>query len=273
MSARSVERVPPRSIAPGAVAVRVDRVTKTYGGRRNPVHALREVSFDFVSGSFTAVMGPSGSGKSSLLNCAAGLVTPTSGEVYLGETPLSGLSEAALSKLRRDRIGFVFQAYNLLSALTVEQNVVLPLRLAGRRAPKDRVRNVLHRVGLADRVRHRPPELSGGEQQRASIARALVTDPAVVFADEPTGALDTHSASEVLALLREAVDGFAQTVVMVTHDPVAASFADSVVLIADGQLAGVLDRPTADVIADRVTSLGAWGPAAPAPARPLPVQS
>jgi putative ABC transport system ATP-binding protein len=203
-------------------------------------------------------MGPSGSGKSTFLNCAAGLDRPTSGRVVLGDTELCSRSEAELTELRRDRIGFVFQAYNLLGSLTVEENVTLPLRLAERRTDRAFLREVLTAVGLGEYGRRRPSELSGGQQQRVAIARALINHPDVVVADEPTGALDIRSSRQVLELLRSIVDDMGQTVLMVTHDPVAASFADSVVFLADGRLAGDLPRPTPEQVAARMTHLGEW---------------
>ncbi|WP_409184235.1 ABC transporter ATP-binding protein [Amycolatopsis sp. VS8301801F10] len=234
-------------------AVRLESVRKEYGR----VTALDGVSLSFPRGGFTAVMGPSGSGKSTFLHCAAGLDRPTSGSVLLDDQELGKLSETQLTKLRRDKVGFVFQAFNLLPALTVEQNVVLPLRLAGRRADRRRVAEMLGHVGLSDRRKHLPGQLSGGQQQRVAIARALVSRPAVLFADEPTGALDTRTAGEILGLLSESVRG-GLTVVMVTHDPVAASYADRVVFLADGRVAGELHRPTATAVAERMTHLGAW---------------
>jgi len=235
-----------------AVALRA--ITKVYGSGGGAVTALREVTADFAPGTFTAVMGPSGSGKSTLLQCAAGLDRPTSGEIRLAGQALGGLSEAKLTRLRRDRIGFVFQSFNLLPSLTAELNVALPLRLAGRRPAKGEVRDMLAVVGLADRARHRPSELSGGQQQRVAIARALVTRPSVVFADEPTGMLDSATSREVLGLLR-GLTGSRQTVVMVTHDPVAAAYADRVLFLADGQVAGELHDPTAQSVAARMTGL------------------
>jgi putative ABC transport system ATP-binding protein len=203
-------------------------------------------------------MGPSGSGKSTFLNCAAGLDRPTSGSVWLGDVELSTLNETKLTEVRRQRIGFIFQAYNLLGALNVEENVTLPLRLAERRTDKAFLDQVLTAVGLGDYGRRRPSELSGGQQQRVAIARALITRPDVVVADEPTGALDTRSSKQVLELMRQVVDDMGQTVLMVTHDPVAASYADSVVFLADGRLAGELTRPTSDQVAARMTHLGEW---------------
>ncbi|MFF6995238.1 ABC transporter ATP-binding protein [Streptomyces sp. NPDC008313] len=236
-------------------ALRLESVSKVYGGAGS-VTALDDVSLTLPAGTFTAVMGPSGSGKSTLLQCAAGLDRPTSGRVFVDGTEMAGGSEAKLTKFRRQRIGFVFQHFNLLPTLTVMQNVTLPLRLAGRKIDRDRCRSVLERVGLGERLDHRPSQLSGGQQQRVAIARALVTSPSVVFADEPTGALDTRSARDVLALLQEAVRVYDQAVVMVTHDPVAASYADSVLFLADGQLVGRLERPTAEAVAERMTHLG-----------------
>jgi putative ABC transport system ATP-binding protein len=229
-----------------------------FGRGAASVTALDKVSIALPVGSFSAVMGPSGSGKSTLLHCAAGLDRPTSGTVYLGDTDMSRLKEAALTGLRRERVGFVFQDYNLLPALTVEQNITLPLRLAGRRVEPGWLHQVVEQVGLADRISHLPSELSGGQQQRVAIARALVTHPEVMFADEPTGALDTRTGRQVLMLLRSVVDTFGQTVLMVTHDPVAASFADRVVFLADGRFADSLERPTPPVVAERMTRLGEW---------------
>jgi putative ABC transport system ATP-binding protein len=250
-----------------ADVVSLTDVRKTYGGKRHSVVALDGVSIGFGRATFTAVMGPSGSGKSTFLHCAAGLDRPTGGSVAVDGQDLGELSEVALTRLRRQRIGFVFQAFNLLPALTVQDNVTLPLRLSGRRAKADTVRRVIDQVGLGDRRKHLPGELSGGQQQRVAIARALVTQPAVIFADEPTGALDTRTARDVLGLLRGAVDHAGQTVVMVTHDPVAASYADRVVFLADGKLVGELVNPTAEAVADRMTHLGAWAEREPAGAR------
>jgi putative ABC transport system ATP-binding protein len=238
--------------------VRLESVRKVYGGPKNAVTALDGVSIGLNRGTFTAVMGPSGSGKSTFLQCAAGLDRPTSGTVLLDGVDLSPLSERALTELRRERIGFIFQAFNLLPALSVVDNVTLPLRLAGHRPKHAAVDDVLERVGLADRRTSRPGQLSGGQQQRVAIARALITQPAVIFGDEPTGSLDTYTAREVLTLLREAVRESGQTVVMVSHDPVAAAYADRVLFLADGRIAGSLDRPTADQVAERMTHLGAW---------------
>jgi len=237
------------------------------------VTALDDVTLAFPRGTFTAVMGPSGSGKSTLLQCAAGLDRPTSGSVTMGGTELTTLSETKLTLLRRERVGFVFQAFNLLPSLTAEQNVALPLRLAGRRVPKARIREVLQQVGLGERARHRPTELSGGQQQRVALARALVTRPEVLFGDEPTGALDSRTGREVLTLLRSMVDRESQTVVMVTHDPVAASHADRVVFLVDGRLNGELVGAATHDIATHMAELEDTPPARrtalPAP-RPTP---
>jgi putative ABC transport system ATP-binding protein len=248
------------SQAPGAAAiapaVAVRDVRKVHGKGDSAVVALDGVSVGLPRGSFTAIMGPSGSGKSTFLNVAAGLDRPTSGTVTLGDVDLARLSERRLTMLRRQRIGFVFQAFNLLPSLTVAQNIALPMRLDGRRARRSSVREVAARVGLEKRLHHRPAQLSGGQQQRVAIARALITRPEVVFADEPTGALDTRTGRDVLALLREVVDADGHTVVMVTHDPAAAAHADRVVLLADGRLAGALDAPSADAVAERLAHLG-----------------
>jgi putative ABC transport system ATP-binding protein len=235
--------------------LRVVDLTKIYGTSPTTVTALTGVSTDFAGASFTAVMGPSGSGKSTLLQCASGLDRPTSGSVYIDGTELVQGSETEIIRFRRTRIGFIFQQYNLLPSLTVLQNVTLPMRLAGKKVDRQRCVSLLAQVGLGDRLDHRPAELSGGQQQRVAIARALAARPSVVFADEPTGALDGASAREVLELLREAVDVHRQTVVMVTHDPVAAAYADSVVFLADGQIVGTMTEPTAARVADQMLRL------------------
>ncbi len=238
-------------------AVRLSAVSKVYGKGGNTVTALNDVTIEIPYGTFTAVMGPSGSGKSTFLHCAAGLDRPSSGSITLGDMALDNLSETKLTELRRQRIGFVFQAFNLIPSLTVMQNITLPLRLAGKSPDRAWLKEILDRVGLADRTRHRPAQLSGGQQQRVAIARALVTRPDVIFADEPTGALDMRTAQEILALLRETVETVRQTVVMVTHDPVAASYADAVLFLADGQVVGTLPRSDASVIAGRMTQMEA----------------
>jgi putative ABC transport system ATP-binding protein len=227
-------------------AVELRAVSRIYGSGAAAVTALDTVDLSIAPASFTAVMGPSGSGKSTLLHCAAGLDRASGGDVVIDGVPLGGLSERALTRLRRARVGFVFQSFNLIPALTAEQNVVLPLRLAGRKPEPGEVGAMLAEVGLLDRAKHRPGELSGGQQQRVAIARALVSRPAVLFADEPTGALDTASSRDVLRLLRLAVDRHAQTVVMVTHDPYAAAHADRVVFLKDGRIADEWRSPADD---------------------------
>jgi putative ABC transport system ATP-binding protein len=236
-------------------AVLLESVTKTYGSGLAAVTALDNVSLSFPVASFTAVMGPSGSGKSTLLQCAAGLDRPDSGTVSIGGTELSGLGETALTRMRRDRVGFVSQSFNLMPSLTAAQNVELPLRLAGRKADPKAVQAALAAVGLADRTRHRPSELSGGQQQRVAIARALVTSPRVLFADEPTGALDSSTSRGVLNLLSTMVTERGQTVIVVTHDPVAAAYADRVIFLADGRVADTVERPTAEAVAAHMTRL------------------
>ncbi|MFI6320015.1 ABC transporter ATP-binding protein [Nonomuraea sp. NPDC050556] len=238
--------------------VRLDAVSKVYGKGQGAVAALREVSIGIPRGSFTAVMGPSGSGKSTFLHCAAGLDVPSSGSVRLGGTELAGMDETKLTELRREKIGFVFQSFNLISSLNVVENITLPLRLA--KSPVDQawLDQVIRRVGLDGRAGHLPSQLSGGQQQRVAIARALATRPEVVFGDEPTGALDTMTARDVLLLLRQVVAEMGQTVVMVTHDPVAASYADTVLFLADGRIVDAMSAPTADKVAERMTRLGAW---------------
>jgi putative ABC transport system ATP-binding protein len=240
---------------PNASAVVLDRVTKTYRSKAGKVPALRDVTYAFPRGSFTAVMGPSGSGKSTLLQCAAGLDKPSSGRVLLADTDLGKLDAVRQTKLRRSRMGFVFQAYNLLPALSAYENIALPLRLAGTQPRRSDVRAVLDRVGLGGMGRRRPAELSGGQQQRVAVARALVTRPDVLFADEPTGALDTGTSRQIMGLLRHAKEHDGQTVVMVTHDPSAAAYADTVVFLEDGQIAGSLRGATATEIAAAMSEL------------------
>ncbi|WP_199442970.1 ABC transporter ATP-binding protein [Umezawaea beigongshangensis] len=249
-------------------AIRLTAVRKLHGRRDNRVVALEEVTTRFGRGAFTAIVGPSSSGKSTSSQCAAGLDQPTSGAVLLEEHELSDMTETELTELRRDRIGFVLQAFNLLPVLTVRQNVTLPLRLAGRKPDRDRVARILDQIDLAQQSNHPPAELSGGQQQRVTIARALLSDPAVIFADEPTGALDTRAARDVLSLLRHSSRAAGQTIVMVTHDPVAASHADHVLFLADGRLTGELHSPTAESVADRMPRLGAFADEGP---RPQPV--
>ncbi|MBH5132769.1 ABC transporter ATP-binding protein [Streptomyces sp. PU10] len=233
-------------------AARVVDAVKVYGGGDTAVRALDGVSVDFPAGRFTAIMGPSGSGKSTLMHCAAGLDTLTSGSARIGETDLSTLDDRRLTLLRRDRVGFVFQAFNLVPTLTVAENITLPLDLAGRRGDTEWVDALIDVVGLRDRLHHRPAELSGGQQQRVAVARAFAGQPDVVFADEPTGNLDSRSGGEVLGLLGRTVRQTGRTVVMVTHDPVAAAHADEVVFLADGRLVDRMDAPSADKVLDRM---------------------
>lgn len=236
-------------------AAELVEVRKSYGRSAAAVEALRGISVRFPKSTFTAVMGPSGSGKSTLLLCAAGLETPTAGEVLVAGRPLSRLGEKQRTMLRRDQVGFVFQSFQLIDSLTAAQNVALPLRLAGRRPDRARVQSLLAAVGLTGRGGHRPNELSGGEQQRVAIARAMAPRPAVIFADEPTGALDSRNGRRVLTLLRELVDDTGQTIVLVTHDPIAASCADRVIFLSDGVTRGILERPGAAAVAARMTEL------------------
>jgi putative ABC transport system ATP-binding protein len=242
------------------MAVLIDSITKTYGIGPSTITALDKVSLSFPAGSFTAVMGPSGSGKSTLLQCAAGLDRPDSGKVSIGGIDLSRLGETALTRLRRDRVGFVFQSFNLMPSLTAAQNVELPLRLAGRKADPKAIQAALATVDLANRTRHRPSELSGGQQQRVAIARALVSGPQALFADEPTGALDTSTSRQVLELLSGLVTERKQTVIVVTHDPMAAAYTDRVIFLADGRIADTLEHPTAEAVAARVTRLEVSAP-------------
>jgi putative ABC transport system ATP-binding protein len=237
-------------------AVRVAGIVKVYGAGEAAVRALDGVSVDFEAGRFTAIMGPSGSGKSTLMHCAAGLDTVDAGTVTVGGTVLTGLSDRALTRLRRERIGFVFQSFNLLPTLTAAQNIRLPLELAGRRPDRAWFDHVVEVLGLTDRLDHRPAQLSGGQQQRVACARALLSRPDVIFADEPTGNLDSRSGAGVLDFLRRCVRDLGQTVVMVTHDPNAAAHADRVVLMADGRLVGELTAPTADRVLDALRHLG-----------------
>jgi len=247
---------PPSGRQPAVVpAARARAVTRVYGHGPAAVTALDAVSLDIPAGSFTAVMGPSGSGKSTLMHCMAGLDAVTSGRIWIGDIELSGLRERQLTRLRRDRVGFVFQAYNLLPVLTAAENITQPLDIAGQVAEPQWLATVTGTVGLDDRLRHRPGELSGG-QQRVAIARALASRPDIVFADEPTGNLDSRASAEVLGLLRRSVTEFGQTVVMVTHDPVAASYAGRVVFLADGRIAGGLDQPTPGSVLDAMKNLG-----------------
>jgi putative ABC transport system ATP-binding protein len=242
-----------RRAAPPAVAAR--GLSKVYGQGDTAVHALRGVDVEFATGAFTAIMGPSGSGKSTLMHCLAGLDTVTEGTVRIGDIELTGLGDKQLTRLRRDRIGFIFQAFNLLPTLTAEQNIRLPLEIAGRQADPALFDVVIDTVGLRDRLGHRPTELSGGQQQRVAVARALISRPQVIFADEPTGNLDSRSGAEVLSFLRTSVRELEQTIVMVTHDPVAASYADRVVFLRDGRLVHELHRPSPQTVLDTLMKL------------------
>jgi putative ABC transport system ATP-binding protein len=238
------------------VAARALDVTRTYGSGPTAVTALDRVSVTFARGRFSAVMGPSGSGKSTLLHCLAGLDRPDSGTVLVGEVDLTGLDERRLTHLRRDQVGFIFQSYNLLPTLTAGENITLPLAIAGRRPDRAWLGRVVDAVGLGDRLAHQPRELSGGQQQRVAAARALAGRPAIVFADEPTGNLDSRSGAELLRFLRRSVDELGQTIVMVTHDPVAAGHADEAVFLADGRIVDRLARPSAERVLDRMKALG-----------------
>ena len=244
----------PAPATPGAAARAVD-LRKIYGQGDAAVQALRGVSVDFAAAEFTAIMGPSGSGKSTLLHCMAGLDTPTSGNVLIGDVDLTTLSEKALTTLRRDKVGFVFQAFNLIPTLTASENITLPLDIAGRDVDRSWFDQVVDTIGIRDRLGHRPSELSGGQQQRVAGARALVSRPEIAFADEPTGNLDSRSGAELLGFLREAVKEYGQTIVMVTHDAGAAGYADRVVFLADGLIVDEMREPTAASVLDRLKSL------------------
>lgn len=244
-----------RPLVEGGPGIRVENLHRSYGRGQAAVHALRGVGVGFAPGTFTAVMGPSGSGKSTLLQCVAGMDRPTAGTVHWGATDITALPERRLAQLRRADAGFIFQSYNLMPAMTVEQNVALTSRLAGERVVWSEVADCLERVGLAGRRKERPGRLSGGQQQRVAVARALYARPRVLFADEPTGALDRATGREVLRLLREGVENEGRTCVMVTHDPVAASFADRVVVLADGVLVDELMRPSAAQISEKLSEL------------------
>jgi putative ABC transport system ATP-binding protein len=246
-----------RSTVSTSTAARAVGVSKLYGEGDAAVRALDDVTVALHAGQFTAIMGPSGSGKSTLLHVLAGLDRPTSGEVYLGDTEITSLNDRKLTLLRRDQIGFIFQSFNLLPTLTAAENIELPMRIAGRRPDPLWVHSIVETLGLADRLGHRPAELSGGQQQRVAAARALASRPHVVFADEPTGALDSRSGAELLGFLRDAVRDLGQTVVMVTHDANAAAYADRVLFLADGRIADEMTDPCADAVYDYMKHLGA----------------
>ncbi len=257
--------VPPPPPAPadggpdGRVAAHIEEGVKIYGKGDTVVRALDGVTMSFPAGQFTAIMGPSGSGKSTLMQCMAGLDRLTSGHSWLGDVDITTLDEKHLTRVRRDKVGFLFQAYNLVPTLNVAENVTLPLDIAGRKVDQGWFDTVVKAVGMTDRLHHRPSELSGGQQQRAAAARALVARPEIVFADEPTGALDSQSSAELLAFMRQAVDEYGQTVVMVTHDPGAASYADRVLFLSDGHIVDQMDAPSPDRVLDRMKTLGGGG--------------
>jgi len=242
-----------------SAAARALELTKVYGSGDTRVVALDAVSVDIGEGRFTAVMGPSGSGKSTLMHCMAGLDSTTSGQVFLGDTEVSALRDADLTKVRRDKIGFIFQAYNLVPTLNALENITLPLDIAGRKVDQEWLDTVIDTVELRDRLKHKPSELSGGQQQRVAVARALASQPQVMFADEPTGNLDSRAGAEVLGFLRRSVDEFGQTIVMVTHDPNAASYADRVVFLADGQIVDEMASPSADRVLARMIAFDTAG--------------
>ena len=241
---------------PQAAVARTEQATKVYGSGDTAVRAIDDVTVEFAAGRFTAIMGPSGSGKSTLMHCAAGLDSLTAGEVFVGDVALGSLSDRELTLLRRDRIGFVFQSYNLIPTLTALENITLPTALAGRKPNREWLDGVIDTVGLRDRLLHRPSELSGGQQQRVAVARALATRPQIVFADEPTGNLDSRAGAEILEFMSQAVRDLAQTIVMVTHDPAAAAYADRVVFLGDGKVVGELADPTAESVINRMQQLG-----------------
>ncbi|MFE0644828.1 ABC transporter ATP-binding protein [Streptomyces sp. NPDC058877] len=242
-----------------AVAARARGVVKAYGTGETRVLALDSVDVDIARGRFTAIMGPSGSGKSTLMHCLAGLDAVTGGQIFLDDTEITGLKDKKLTRLRRDRIGFIFQAFNLLPTLNAFENITLPMDIAGRKPDPEWLRRVIDTVGLSDRLKHRPNQLSGGQQQRVAVARALAARPEIIFGDEPTGNLDSRAGAEVLGFLRTSVDELGQTIVMVTHDPVAASYADRVIFLADGRIVDEMERPTADAVLDRMRRFSTGG--------------
>ena len=239
-----------------AAAARTEDAVKVYGKGQTEVRALDGVTVEFMKGRYTAIMGPSGSGKSTLLHCVAGLDALTSGKAFIGPADLSTLDDQHLTKLRRDRVGFVFQAFNLVPTITAEENITLPLLLAGRKADQAWLGKVVETMGIGDRLRHRPDEMSGGQQQRVAVARALVSRPEIIFADEPTGNLDSRAGTEVLTFMRRAVDEMRQTIVMVTHDQTAASYADRIVFLADGRIVDEMLDPTPGRVLERMKRFG-----------------
>jgi putative ABC transport system ATP-binding protein len=247
---------PPPTRAGTEVAARAAHASKIYGTGENAVHALDSIDVEFERHRFTAIMGPSGSGKSTLLHCLAGLDRVTSGEIFLGDIEISASSEKKLTLIRRDRIGFVFQAYNLIPTLTAAENMTLPLDLAGRKPPPEHFDRIVDTLRLRDRLSFKPTELSGGQQQRVAVGRALMSEPEIIFADEPTGNLDSKASAEILNYMRTAVNDLSQTIVMVSHDPIAASYADRIVFLADGHIVDELMSPTADSVIDKMKTLG-----------------
>jgi putative ABC transport system ATP-binding protein len=237
-------------------AARTEDAVKVYGKEQVQVRALDHVTVGFPAGRYTAIMGPSGSGKSTLLHCAAGLDTLTSGKAYIGDADLSTLNDQRLTVLRRDHVGFVFQSFNLVPTITAAENITLPLLLAGRKGDPEWIAKVIKTLDIGNRLKHRPQEMSGGQQQRVAVARALASQPEIIFADEPTGNLDSHAGAEVLTFMRRAVDEMGQTIVMVTHDPIAASYADRIVFLADGRIVDEMTEPTADRVLERMKRFG-----------------
>ncbi len=256
-STHPVSTVP--SASPGTAAARAVDLTKVYGQGETKVVALDSVSVEFRQGQFTAIMGPSGSGKSTLMHCMAGLDSFSGGSAWIGDTELSSLKDKKLTRLRRDKIGFIFQAFNLLPTLTALENITLPMDIAGRKPEREWLDRVVETVGLAGRLGHRPNQLSGGQQQRVAVARALAARPEIIFGDEPTGNLDSRAGAEVLGFLRRSVDELGRTIVMVTHDPVAAAYADRVLYLADGRIVDEMQRPTAEAVLDRMKAFDTFG--------------
>ncbi len=248
--------ITPRANVGQRAAARTEDAVKIYGKGQVEVRALDGVTVEFIAGRYTAIMGPSGSGKSTLLHCAAGLDTLTSGKAYIGDADLSTLNDQQLTKLRRDHVGFVFQSFNLVPAITAAENITLPLLLAGRKGDQAWIAKIIETLNIGNRLKHRPQEMSGGQQQRVAVARALASRPEIIFADEPTGNLDSRAGAEVLTFMRRAVDEMGQTIVMVTHDPMAASYADRIVFLADGQIVDEMHQPTAEAVLERMKRFG-----------------
>jgi putative ABC transport system ATP-binding protein len=247
----------PRAASVGQrAAARTEDAVKIYGNGQVEVRALDRVTVEFIAGRYTAIMGPSGSGKSTLLHCAAGLDTLTSGKAYIGDADLSTLNDQQLTRLRRDHVGFVFQSFNLVPTITAAENITLPLLLAGHKGDQEWIAKIIETLDIGNRLKHRPQEMSGGQQQRVAVARALASRPEIIFADEPTGNLDSRAGTEVLTFMRRAVDEMGQTIVMVTHDPIAASYADRIVFLADGQIVDEMHQPTAAAVLERMKRFG-----------------